>query len=67
MNGRHIIIIIITSLFNLMYLLFIRFAFIVFPWVIIYTDDYIFGDEYFSIYYVGINVCCFYIVFDCWP
>jgi methionyl-tRNA synthetase len=41
-------------------------VFIVSSLVIVYSDDYVFGDlNYNSVYFIGFDICCFHNVFNC--
>ena len=62
LNGRSII---MTFLFDWMSLLFMGFVFIISSLVILYSDDNMFGDlNIVPFYYVGLNICYFYDVFN---
>jgi len=48
-----------------MSLLFMGFVFIISSLVILYSDDNMFGDlNIVPFYYVGLNICYFYDVFN---
>jgi len=57
LNDRSIIMI---FLFDWISLLFIGFVFIISSLVILYSDDYMFGDlNYHSVYFIGFDICFF--------
>ena len=62
LSGRSVI---MAFLFDWMSLLFMGFVFIIPSLVILYSDDYMFGDlNIVWFIFISFDVCCFYNVFD---
>jgi len=61
---QHSISIITTFLFDWMSLLFMGFVYIIYPLVILYSDDYMFGDlNIIRFIFISFDIC-FYNIFN---